>query len=432
MLEMQDLERLEPLDGSETPAPDPSPAKLGASQRTLPPKSKKNRNRYRSASRQRTLHNVLLSFAFFAVVLIFFIVNLAVKDKDFSTAENRSLAQKPALQWSALADGSYFSDLMDYVSDQHFFRDGWMNLKLRTEILLGRKEASGVYLGADDYLLSAPVVPDADALTHSINAINSFAAKHADLSVRMLLVPDAAAVLNDKLPRNAPVQDQLQDIKSVKGRLLGSIQFLDAAEALSAHSDEYIYYRTDHHWTSLGARYVFDACAGQLGIASAASAYDIHTVSDSFEGTLSSKSGSHQATDTIQVFTPQDTDIRYYVTYPDSTERVCSLYRSECLKDKDQYTVFFGGNYSKVEINTTADNERCLLVFKDSYANCFMQFLYPYYEKIIMIDPRYYYGELDPVLTSGVTDVLFLYSADTFFTDTSLVDVLESESESGA
>ena len=89
--------------------------------------------------------------------------------------------------------------------------------------------------------------------------------------------------------------------------------------------------------------------------------------------------------------------------------------------------MFFGGNHPKVEINTTADNERVLLLFKDSYANSFVQFLLPYYQKIIMIDPRYYYDNLDTILTSeGVTDVLFLYSADTFLKDTSLSDVLEA------
>ena len=79
-----------------------------------------------------------------------------------------------------------------------------------------------------------------------------------------------------------------------------------------------------------------------------------------------------------------------------------------------------------MEISTTANNQRVLLLFKDSYANSFVQFLLPYYQKIIMIDPRYYYDNLDSILTTeNVTDVLFLYSADTFVKDTSLSDVLE-------
>ena len=388
-----------------------------------PPKPRKVR--LRKAQQRRRLHNVILAGVFLLFLLVCFIVNLAVKDRDFSEAENRNLAQKPAFSLTTLTDGSYFSGLSDYANDQFFARDKWMSLKLKCETIMGRKDASGIFLGSDDYLLSAPETPNDDALSRTITNINQFAADHSDLSMRMMLVPDSAMILSDKLPKNAPVRDQLQDINDISGQLSGSIQFLDAASALAPHASEYIYYKTDHHWTSLGAYYAFSACSGQLGIASPVTNYDIYTVSDTFEGTLSSKSGSHKTTDTVQVYIPQS-QIRYYVTYSDSTQRVCSIYQSSALESKDKYTVFFGGNHPKVEISTTADNQRVLLLFKDSYANSFVQFLLPYYQKIIMIDPRYYYDNLDTILTTeNVTDVLFLYSADTFVKDTSLSDVLE-------
>lgn len=388
-----------------------------------PPKPRKAR--LRRAQQRRRLHNVILAGVFLLFLLVCFIVNLAVKDRDFSETENRNLAQKPAFSLTALTDGSYFSGLSSYTSDQFFARDNWMSLKLKCETIMGRKDASGIFLGSDDYLLSAPETPNDEALSRTIANINQFAADHSDLSMRMMLVPDSAMILSDKLPKHAPVRDQLQDIKNISGQLSGSVQLLDAASALMPHASEYIYYKTDHHWTSLGAYYAFSACSGQLGIASPVTDYDIYTVSDTFEGTLSSKSGSHKTTDTVQVYIPQS-QIRYYVTYSDSTQRVCSIYQSSALESKDKYTVFFGGNHPKVEISTTANNQRVLLLFKDSYANSFVQFLLPYYQKIIMIDPRYYYDNLDSILTTeNVTDVLFLYSADTFVKDTSLNDVLE-------
>lgn len=390
---------------------------------------RKNTRKQKALARRR-LHNVLLSAVFLLFLLICFLINLAVQDRDFSEAENRNLTQKPSFSLATLVDGSYFSTMSDYVNDQFFARDKWMSLKLSAETTMGKTETSGVFLGSDGYLLSTPTAPDNEALTRTITNINQFAADHSDLSMRMMLVPDSAMILSDKLPKNAPVRDQLQDIKDISGQLSGSIQFLDAASALASHADEYIYYKTDHHWTSLGAYYAFSALSGQLGIASPVTNYDIYTVSDTFEGTLSSKSGSHKTTDTVQVYIPQS-QIRYYVTYSDSSQRVCSIYQSSALESKDKYTVFFGGNHSKVEISTTADNQRVLLLFKDSYANSFVQFLLPYYQKIIMIDPRYYYDNLDTILTTeNVTDVLFLYSADTFVTDTSLSDVLEVTGQS--
>lgn len=384
------------------------------------------RQQRRAAAQRRRTHNVILAGLFLLVILVFFIVNLCVKDRDFSDNENRSLAQKPQFSWSALADGSYFAGLTDHFSDQFFARDGWLSLKLRSDKLLGKKDSGGVYLCRDDYLMTAPEEPDPVALPATITAVNSFTAAHPGISSSIMLVPDAASILPDKLPRNAPVRDQIQDIENVRRQLSGTIAFLDVSQALKDHAEEELYYHTDHHWTSLGARYAFESAIEGLRIVDAASDYDVYTVTDGFEGTLSSKSGSHSFQDSIQVYTPKGPDVSYYVTYPDQT-RVCSLYQSQCLEAKDKYTVFFGGNHSILEISTTANNGRVLLMFKDSYANCFVQFLVPYYEKIILIDPRYYYDSVESVITqNGVTDMLMLYSADTFLTDTSLTDVLSA------
>jgi electron transport complex protein RnfD len=76
-------------------------------------------------------------------------------------------------------------------------------------------------------------------------------------------------------------------------------------------------------------------------------------VSNTFEGTLSSKSGSHGVKDRVEIFAPQ-TDIEYYVTYGDDKTGICSMYNRAALEGKDHYTVFFGGNYSRVDITTTA------------------------------------------------------------------------------
>ena len=100
------------------------------------------------------------------------------------------------------------------------------------------------------------------------------------------------------------------------------------------------------------------------------------------------------------------------------------------LEQKDQYTVFFGGNHALVEINTTAENGRNLLIFKDSYANSFVQFLLPYYERIVLVDPRYYYEDVGSLIKSeAITDVLFLYNENTFVDDNSLAGVLAAEDD---
>ena len=372
----------------------------------------------------RTRHNLLLLGLFALAVVVFCLAGWISKDREFSDAENRSLAQKPACSAQALADGSFFSGVSSWYNDQFMGRDGWISMHLWEIRRLGQKESGDVYLGKDR-LFSVPETPDDAAVAHTVEAVNAFAAAHPELSMHLMLVPGAAAVLTDDLPKNAPVRDQLQDIRTVRDQLSGSVTYLEAGDVLAAHAGEEIYYRTDHHWTSLGAYYVYEANTALMGLTPAA--FDVYTVTEDFEGTLSSRSGSHALRDSVEVYGLQDPDLKYYVTYGEDSSKVCSIYKKDALEAKDKYTVFFGGNHDKVEIRTTANNGKSLLLFKDSYANCFVQFLLPGYERITIIDPRYYYGTLDSILNAGVTDVLFLYSADTFVRDTSLADVLGAQ-----
>ena len=385
---------------------------------------RKEKRRSRRQARL-ALHRRSVSLVLLICVVALAVLSLIAKDRPFSDNENRSLAQRPKVTLSSLEDGSFFDNYSDYLADQFFGRDRWISLDTFGTRLLGQRDVNGVFIGKSGYLFSAPETPDLDRQDAKIAAVNAFARRHEDLNIMFMLAPGAAAVMGSKLPANAPVRDQVADIQSVEAQLDGSIQVLDVIAALAEHSGEEIYYRTDHHWTSLGAYYAYASASDKLGQYMASPAFAILPVTDSFEGTLASRSGVHRVKDTINVYVPQGIDTEYYVNYPDTQKRVTSLFVSEALEQKDQYTVFFGGNHPVVEIHTTVDNGHSLLVFKDSYANCFMQFLTTYYDKIIMIDPRYYYDDLSlAISTYGITDVLFLYSADTWMTDSTLADVL--------
>lgn len=390
----------------------------------MEPRENTPRPRRRSPyGRNRRLQGNYLSSLLIATLALCLVLSLLLKDRDFSETENRKLAQMPRFSMSALEDGSWFSSLGDYVADQFPGRDSWIRLDLAFRRMLGQKESSGVYLCDDDYLMQIPSKPNEEALERNLAAINAFAAGHTDRNLVMSVVPNAVCVLADKLPDHAPVRDQAADLQRIQTSLKG-IDFVDVTSVLMEHRDQQLYYRTDHHWTSLGAAYGFRAIAPAMGITPPElDQYTVYPVSTSFEGTLASKSGSHGTTDQVEIYVP-DTEITYYVTYPGESP-VCSMYKREALEQKDHYTVFFGGNYSRVDITTTADTGKNLLIFKDSYANCMVQFLYPYFDHITMIDPRYYYDNVQTVLSAqGITDVLFLYNLDTFLSDTSLADVL--------
>ncbi len=113
---------------------------------------------------------------------------------------------------------------------------------------------------------------------------------------------------------------------------------------------------------------------------------------------------------------------------------------SEKLSGGNQYEVFMGGNYGKIIISSDTTRKKNLLLIKDSYANCMIPMLVPYFSKIVVIDPRYLNDDLSDVIQDySFTHILFLYNLNTFLEDTSLVDAInirmpaaESETESTA
>ena len=392
------------------------------------PSEEQLRREARRRMLKRRHHRQLFQVVAVIVVVLFF-ANLLTRSREYSDTENRSLAQKPGIMAGGLRDGTYFKDFDTYYSDQFVLRDQFVKLKFIGNWLLHIRESSGVLIGKDKYQFEIPVTPDEKQVKSAAKKINVFYNLDQGIATRMMIVPGSAAVLTDKLPANAAVRDQAKDIKQFYEEIDDGIDTIDVTGILKRSDPENLYYRTDHHWTSGGAFTVFKAVAAKLGI-EAPVGYDHYTVSTSFKGTLSSKTGDFVGKDSVEIYAPKSEKVNYYVVYPSAKEKRSSIFKPEMLKTKDKYTVFFGGNHPLVEINTTADTGRNLLVLKDSYANSFMQFLTPYYDKIIMVDPRYYYDNLNMVLSNyDINEILYLYSADTLFSDTSLSDALEAAIE---
>lgn len=365
---------------------------------------------------------------FLVFLTVAFAFNLFSKDKEYSESENRMLAQKPEFSVANLTSGKYMKDMEDYVTDQFFIRDKWINLKVLEDLALGKRESNGVYIGKKDHLMEILTAPNQKALDNNLDAISNFSASHPDINTVMSLVPNAAYIYDQFLPKNAPVRDQEKDIKYVMNAVSTSLNFVDLTKTMSSHKEEEIYYKTDHHWTTLGARYAFDALSTALGIEGSTQEYNIYPVTHSFQGTLASKSGYDKALDTIEIYVPQGVNTECVVNFIDEGKKTVSVYDSAALKNKDKYEVFFGGNHARVDISTPMEEKKNLLLFKDSYANCFIPFLIPYYRNIIVIDPRYFYDDIESLISDNeITDILFLYNVNTFLGDNSLRDVLVSE-----
>lgn len=366
---------------------------------------------------------LFLVFTFGMVTL-----NAITKDKEFSQSENRMLAKKPKFTIERLLEGRFSTKYEKYKVDQFIGRDFFINVKSHIDKMLGKNENNGVYICDDGYLMEDFKRPDEKYLNENIKAINDFSKKHKEINQYMLIAPNAISILNDKLPKFVPVVNQKKYLDDLNKSLNDKINFVDAYKALSDHKDEYIYYKTDHHWTTLGAYYGFLESAKSMKLDIKGNNYNIEPVTNDFHGTLYSKSGfASKDSDTVNVYFPKDKEDEVVVNYVEEKKKSPSIYDSKKLQGKDKYEVFLGGNHPLVKINTTSKSEKKLLLIKDSYANSFVQFLTPYFSEIVMVDPRYFYEDIEKLINKEkITDMLYLYNANTFFSDTSLSAVLNN------
>ncbi len=374
---------------------------------------------------------IILGLCFAAVLGAVFMINLLTPDKDFSEEENRMLQDAPAFSLSSYMEGRYESRLETYANDQFLLRNALIRIKTACDVTMGKVEVNGVYLCKDGYLMEGITAPSDKSMEKLLEGLRTFQEKHKDMPLYFLLAPNAANILKDKLPAFAVTEDQNQYIDRFFSEIekLG-YESLDVRDTLSAHADDtQLYYKTDHHWTTDGAFLAYKQAARTMKLRNAVS-YKRYVVKNDFRGTLASKSGLvNGEDDTLTIFLP-DTDEDYrnsVIYYPDTKTKTTEFYQLENLNTKDAYTVFGGSNHPMYTIKTPVDTDEKLLLIKDSYANSMIPFLAQDFREIVVVDPRYYFEDIEALMKKeGITQVLFLYNANTFFEDSSLEMMLTS------
>jgi len=355
---------------------------------------------------------IVLFLGFIAVFMALFIIT---PDKAFSEQENRALQSSPKFSFSALFSGKYISEFESYVTDQFPFRDSWVTLKARSEILSGRDENNGVYLCGDGSLIEPFFAPELSSLDFKLSAIETLL-ENTEIPVYFALVPSASEIWSFKLPANAPNESQREVIDYAYTRL-GSVN-IDIYSALYAHRDEDIYYRTDHHWTMHGAYYGYAAIMETMGLDyNELSEYNQRVVSKAFYGTAYSVSGfTWVSADAISVYTePSGVTV---TNYPDGAAVAGLIYDEAALETKDKYAYFFGGNTPRLVIETENETAPSLLIIRDSYMDSLSPFLISHFSEIHIIDLRYYRHSLsDYIKESGIDNILICYSVKNFVED---------------
>ena len=358
---------------------------------------------------------VVVLFALFLALI--FALNLFWSDKAFSEKENRYLQTFPAFSFPSLLRGEYTPKMENYCSDQFVARDGWIALKARLELLQGKKENNGVYLCRGERLIEPLVVPEQSRLDQQIGYVNALA-DSVSVPVTLGLIPTSAELYDSLLPSGVRNDSQRVAIDYIYSHTKTSNA--DILEALEAHRDDSIFYRTDHHWTSFGARWGYSALANALGLEES-SGFNEQLVSQDFLGTAYSSSGFFWvAPDSMHTLVDEPANV-VVERYETSTPEIGGLYADSMLNTKDKYRFFLGGNTPRAVIRTGNPDLPSLLIIRDSFTDSLVPFLLTHYSTIHLVDLRYYLEPVSEYVKDNEIDsILILYSTENFLTENNL------------
>ena len=319
-------------------------------------------------------------------------------DREFSEQENRSLQGLPRLDAEALLSGRYADAVNDYFADQFPMRDSLVALKGLCELARGMGENDGILLGRDGHLargrfemrdVGGALLTDTDYFDPARVALAterlSELSESLGCSFTVMAVGRAIDICAASFDYPSCLSERLLSLFDAE--LADTLSRVDVTDILRERhaAGEYVYYRTDHHWTTRGAYYAYAALMREMGMEEEIlpqDAFQIRTVED-FYGTAWSAGGmKFVPPDALEIWTLGDEG--EYLVVADGRE-LDGFYAEGYLAKKDKYSVFLDGTHDVVTVTRRDGAERpTLLILRDSYASSIAPFLARHFDLVLL------------------------------------------------
>lgn len=363
----------------------------------------------------------ILSAAFCAFLAVMLALFLLLPKQEFSEKEKRYLTKMPELTWEKVSSGAYGEELEAYLADHVPGRDFLVGLSAYYDLFSNRQVAAQVYVAEGDRLVEPPVLWEEAAAVKNMASVNKFA-ETAGSPVDLMIVPSAGFVLEDTiLGLHNPYRDDeiIQNIYAMAGETVDCVDLI--GPLTESPERKALYYRTDHHWTSLGAYTAYGAYMEALERDyPRREEFQIEQIQN-FQGSTYSRSALWLTPGEPLELWHAGAELTV-TNGEDETPHEGVFYRQR-LEELDKYTVYLDGNHSIVRIeNPEAAGQGRLLVIRDSYANCLGAFLANSYESVTLVDLRYYKKPVSELLEQeDYTNILLCYSIGNFLTDANII-----------
>jgi len=365
--------------------------------------------------------NLTITVLFLVFLFGFGIAFWVIPDADFSPEENRPLQTFPTIDADNWLDGKVSSQLITYYSDQFPLRSGFVGLHALSELGLGRGESNGVLIGKggqlavrrfDAYLNRFERLEDTDyySSAHVDRGLASLVSLHQTLQERdiplcVVLAPRTIDVTIGDFSYPSTISDGLDATigSAMQAGGVNSVELMAAFRGLH-EAGEYVYYRTDHHWTTKGAYVAYTAVMESWGMGDEVlpkSYFTVREISD-FYGTTYSRSGLFFIPpDTLEIWeAPDDSRYTVYEVNGETTKTVIEsgFISEKYLSEKDKYGAFLDGTHRALfivdkEAAARGEDRPRLLLARDSFANSMVPFLARHFD-ICMVN-----------LTGGMTNL---------------------------
>ena len=364
-----------------------------------------------------TVLGLLLIIYGFAAVMLF------SPDREYSDAENRYLQSRPKFSLDSLVSGKFTADVAKWCTDQMPLRDMFVGIKGSSEIALGKAENNSVILGDGGNIIAKTDFTDYEVMDRNTRALQTFAEK-TDANVLVAVAPRSQDILHSYTNPLYPSRVIADEAFAHLHDGLAGLERVDLRDLLGtmAGAGDYVYYRTDHHWTTLGAYYAYTEIVRAMDITPYPLEYFTReVVSEEFYGTTWSKAGMKWVKPDSMEFFRFDGDTEFVTEITDSGEKLEGFYDLSYLDKKDKYSTFIGGNNGRVKIYLEDGKEReTLVLIKDSFGHSLAPFLAMHFD-LDIIDLRYYKLPVSDVIAeSGADTVLIMYNLDSFVSSSNL------------
>ena len=324
------------------------------------------------------------------------IVNILKKDDDISYSERRKLEKVPKITYDSVINGTYFSKLDKYTTDQFILRDNFRKIKIDID-LLTKNNYNKLYL-YKDYIIEETYPLNKESVINVTNKINNIKRTYLNETnnIYYSIVPDKNYFVNDD-----NLKLDYDELKNIMNSNL-DIKYIDIFNELSLED----YYKTDTHWKEEKLSKVVNKLSKEMNF-NIDNNYSFKKISD-FNGTYSSRIVRKDIKDEIYILDNVN-DMNVYNYETNGYEKVYDLTK---LNSLDKYNVYLSGSVSLLKIESmNTDSAKDLIVFRDSYGSSLIPLMMNGYKSITIVDTRY----ISPSILSNYIDfnnkdILFLYS----------------------